>query len=89
MLGGHHRLARVGLLGLVLVLSLAAPASAYIDGGTTTVLFQTLVAGGAAAGLSLRIGWRRLRTLGRRRSDASPQDPGHPEDAIVDIDERG
>lgn len=81
---------KASLLGIVLLLSVADPASAYIDGGTTTVLFQTLVAGGAAAALSLRIGWRRLRMLGTRRSDDGGQDDARgAEDAITDSDERG
>lgn len=84
------RLIRASLLGMVLLLSIAAPASAYIDGGTTTVLFQTLVAGGAAAALSLRIGWSRLRTLGTRRSgDGGQHDARDPEGAITDSDELG
>jgi hypothetical protein len=52
---------RVVALASLLLLSFASPANAYIDSGTTSVLFQAVVAGGAAASLSLRLGWRRLR----------------------------
>ena len=58
------------VLAIVLVAGLAAPASAYIDGGSTTILFQTLVAGTAAAGLSAKLAWKRLRSFGGRRTGA-------------------
>jgi hypothetical protein len=71
-------LVRAGLLAVVLIASLAAPASAYIDGGSTTILFQTLVAGTAAAGLSARLAWNRLRSLGGRRAEIDSVSSGDP-----------
>jgi hypothetical protein len=77
---------RAGLLALLLVASLAAPASAYIDGGSTTILFQTLVAGTAAAGLSARIAWKRLRSIGGHSSESEPLASGDPAASISEGD---
>lgn len=63
---------RTTVLTLLLVGSAAAPAHAYIDGGSATVLFQVLLAGAATAGLSLRLGWRKLTGRGRRAEDSEP-----------------
>jgi hypothetical protein len=62
-------------LSLLLLASVEAPAHAYIDGGSATVMFQALLAGAATAGLSLRLSWRKL--AGRsRRSTGAELDPG-------------
>lgn len=41
-------------------------ASAYIDPGSTSVVFQAVVAAVAAVGMSLRLTWHRLRRFFRR-----------------------
>lgn len=48
------------------------PASAYVDPGTTTVIFQVVVAALAAAGLSVRVAWGRIRGLFDRRRRGQP-----------------
>lgn len=47
-----------------------APASAYIDGGSTMLVFQWLVAGLAAAWFGVKLFWGRLVALFRRDDDA-------------------
>lgn len=54
------RLVRVLGLSLVLSLVLVAPASAYIDPGSTTVVFQAVIAGLAAAGMGIKLFWSRI-----------------------------
>lgn len=63
---------RTGLVTLLILGSFATPAHAYIDGGSATVLFQALLAGAATAGLSLRLGWRRLTGRELRSQDGEP-----------------
>lgn len=60
------RLVRV--LGFTVVLSLlvVAPASAYIDPGSTTVIFQAVIAGFAAAGVAIATFWGRIVNFFRR-----------------------
>jgi hypothetical protein len=72
-----RRSATTVLASLLLLATFAAPAHAYIDGGSATVLFQALVAGAATAGLSVRLGWRRLTGRGQRPD-------GQPNAASVD-----
>ncbi len=54
------RILRVTALTAVLMLALIVPASAYIDPGSTTVIFQALIAGLAAAGMGIKIFWSRI-----------------------------
>lgn len=66
------------LLGLTMVawFALAAPAAAYVDPGSTSVVFQAIVAVLAAAGLTVKIWWHRFRNLFRRAGDdPSPTEP--------------
>jgi hypothetical protein len=81
---------RALLLSLLLVASVEAPAHAYIDGGSATVMFQALVAGAAAAGLSLRLSWRKLTGRTRRSANAASDSvDGSPEqDAEIAGDDR-
>ena len=37
------------------------PAYAYIDGGTASMIFQMLIAGGLAAMVTLRVFWARIK----------------------------
>ena len=87
---GRRLLVRTVPLSLLLVASLAAPAHAYIDGGSATVLFQALLAGAATAGLSLRLGWRKLTGRGRRSSAPGSDHGGElsAQDAEVTGDDR-
>lgn len=43
-------------------------AQAYIDPGSTTVIFQAVVAGIAAAGTGLAVFWTRIKSFFRRGS---------------------
>lgn len=54
------RALRVTALTLVLMLALIAPASAYIDPASTTVIFQVAIAGLAAAGMAVKVFWSRI-----------------------------
>jgi hypothetical protein len=47
-------------------------ANAYIDPGTGSVIFQAVIAGAMAAGLALKLTWRRFNSLfsGRRPEDS-------------------
>jgi uncharacterized membrane protein len=56
------------VLGLTLALWLMVipVASAYIDPGSTTVVFQAVIAGLAAAGMGLRMFWGRISAFFRR-----------------------
>lgn len=56
------------VLGLTLALWLMVipVANAYIDPGSTTVVFQAIIAGVAAAGMGLRMFWGRISAFFRR-----------------------
>lgn len=45
-------------------------AQAYIDPGSTTVIFQAVVAGIAAAGTGVAVFWTRIKSVFRRGSGA-------------------
>ncbi len=50
------------LAAIVVVICIwAAPAYAYIDGGTASMLFQLLIAGVLGAAFALKTFWRRVR----------------------------
>lgn len=53
---------------VTLLLLVAAPAHAYIDPGSTSIVFQAIIAGLAAAGTGIVMGWERLKSLFRRRN---------------------
>lgn len=62
-----HLLALTATLWLLFV----PAASAYIDAGSTAVVFQSIVAGIAAGGMFLKLYWRRLKAFfGRGDDDA-------------------
>lgn len=46
-------------------------ASAYIDPGTTTIFFQAVIAGLAAAGTAITVFWSRIVTFFRRDTDGT------------------
>lgn len=56
-------------LTAILWLAFVPAANAYIDAGSTAVIFQAAVAGLAAAGMFLRVFWRRITKFFRRGSD--------------------
>lgn len=56
-------------LTAILWLAFVPAANAYIDAGSTAVIFQAAVAGLAAAGMFLRVFWRRITNFFRRGSD--------------------
>lgn len=67
------RVVRILALAVALNLMLVAPASAYIDAGSTAVIFQAVVAGIAAAGVSISVFWSRIkRFLDRGDAEAAP-----------------
>lgn len=79
------RRARLGWtvsLTAVLWLAFVPAANAYIDAGSTAVLFQAVVAGLAAAGMFLRVFWRRITNFFGRTADgdetADADDAGAP-----------
>lgn len=71
-----HRAIRVRLTLILTVgawLMVLPSAEAYIDPGSTTIIFQAIVAGLAAAGTGIAVFWTRIRSFFRRgpSSDAS------------------
>ena len=79
------RVARVLGLAVVWSLLVVAPAQAYIDPGSTTVIFQAVIAGFAAAGVAIATFWSRITGFFRRSPsgevDLSDLDTSAPEDA--------
>jgi len=63
----------------VVALLMAAPAYAYIDPGSGSMLVQLLTGGAAGALILLRLYWRRLKD--RFRGPAAPAEPAAPGDA--------
>lgn len=57
---GRARIGWTLSLAATLWLVFVPAANAYIDAGTTAVVFQAVVAGLAAAGMFLRVFWRRI-----------------------------
>ena len=64
------RIAWVLYLALCFSLLFIAPAQAYLDPGSGSLIFQVIVGGAMAAGLALKVFWRRIVSMfSRRRSD--------------------
>ena len=51
------------LLAALLILALPSRAEAYIDPGSGSFLIQMLLAGLLAAGMTLKLYWRKLKTF--------------------------
>ena len=49
------------LLIVILLLSMAQPAFAYLDPGTGSMLLQVILGGVAAVGVAIKIFWYRIR----------------------------
>lgn len=79
------RIVRVLGLTLLVSITLIAPASAYIDPGSTTVVFQALIAGLAAAGMGLKMFWGRIANLFHR----APRSAGTPPASATTADDAG
>lgn len=76
-----HRSTRVRVTLVLTVMAwmmVLAPAHAYIDGGSMTVLFQAIVAGMAAAGTAVAVYWTRIKSF-FRRGDKATEDERSPE----------
>lgn len=63
------RAIRVAMLTLMMWLLVVPPASAYVDPGSTSMVFQALIAFAMAAGLMIKTFWRRITSFFGRRSD--------------------
>jgi hypothetical protein len=67
----RRRPARLGLtlwLTAMWMLLFVPAASAYVDSGSVAIMFQAIVAGLAAAGMFLRVFWRRIKNVFSRSS---------------------
>lgn len=82
----RRRLSHLLVLTATLWLLFVPAANAYIDAGSTTVVFQSIVAGLAAGGMFLKLYWRRLMTLFGRGGD---QDEVVVAEAAIDDDQAG
>jgi hypothetical protein len=51
-----------------------APALAYLDGGSGSLLFQWLIAGAVAAGFAIRMSWRHITGLFAARRTKNAED---------------
>ena len=69
--------------GLVLALLWTPAAHAYIDGGTASMIFQMLIAGGLAAMLTMKSFWARAKSffdsLGKKPPPDQTGGPGQRE----------
>ncbi len=68
-----HRATRVRVTLVLMVgawLMVLPSAQAYIDPGSTTVIFQAIVAGIAAAGTGVAVFWTRIKSFFRRGSSS-------------------
>ncbi len=65
----RQRLGLTTLWTLAALLLVVPAANAYIDPGTTSVIFQALIAGLAAAGTAITMFWSRIVSFFRRDSD--------------------
>ena len=73
-----HRATRIRLtlfLAVMAWMSVVAPAAAYVDGGSMTVVFQALVAGIAAAGTAVTVFWTRIKGFFKRGDTSTDADP--------------
>lgn len=71
--GRIRRTLFTGLWTVVAMLVVVPAASAYIDPGTTSMLFTAVVAGFAAAGTAVTMFWSRI--LGFFQRNDEPTDP--------------
>lgn len=62
------------ILLFVLLGSFAAPAFAYLDPGTGSMLLQVILGGIAAIGVALKLYWHKLRAVLGLARKAGPED---------------
>lgn len=74
----RQQLTRLLVLTATLSLLFVPAANAYIDAGSTTVVFQSVVAALAAGGMFFKLYWRRLTALFGRGRDDSEAATGAP-----------
>ena len=67
----RQRLGLTTLWTLAALLLVVPAANAYIDPGTTSVIFQALIAGLAAAGTAITMFWSRIVSFFRRDSEGT------------------
>jgi len=59
----------IGLLVLLFAVAHAAPAYAYLDPGTGSMILQTVVAGVLGATFAIKMYWQRIMTWFRSRNN--------------------
>lgn len=67
----RQRLGLTTLWTLAALLLVVPAANAYIDPGTTSIIFQALIAGLAAAGTAITMFWSRIVSFFRRDSEGT------------------
>jgi hypothetical protein len=65
----------VAFLASISVLSYTAPASAYLDPGTGSMMLQALLGGIAGAAVVGRLYWHRMKSFMTSRFSAKPRNP--------------
>lgn len=68
-------------LAVMAWMSVLPSAQAYIDPGTTTIVFQAIVAGIAAAGTGVAMFWSRIKSFFSRGDDTATED-GHVSEKV-------
>ncbi|CAA0088320.1 Uncharacterised protein [Halioglobus japonicus] len=73
------------LLSALFAISFSAPAAAYLDPGTGSMILQGIIAGIAVAGLTIKNYWYRIRAFFGKETPTSLLDdddlPKKPEDS--------
>lgn len=73
------------LLSALFAISVSAPAAAYLDPGTGSMILQGIIAGIAVAGLAIKNYWYRIRAFFGKEAPTSLLDdddlPRKPEDS--------
>ncbi len=57
----------VAYLSACFLLMVVGPAAAYIDPGSGSIIFQAIVGGAMAVGLTLKVFWRRITAFFSRK----------------------
>ena len=61
-------------VGVLLLGPLALPAQAYVDPGTGSFIFQAVIGGALAAGVALKVFWKRMAGVFSRKDEAPAAD---------------
>jgi hypothetical protein len=61
-------------VAVLLVGPLALPAQAYVDPGTGSFIFQAVIGGALAAGVALKVFWKRITGVFSRKDEAPAAD---------------